>query len=160
MRFLRPFKFFFVFAAFCSCSSYSELIVEYRVPPPKNSGYYYKESDEGKDAGFKKVTGKSFLVSSSKYFVRGKGSEPELKIMEVAVDEALRGNYIEAEILFKELTVFINDGSPENNLGVIYEKEKRSKEAMNMYINALVKSPENIRFRSNLLSFICHNNHN
>lgn len=144
--------------AFFSCSSYSELVIEYRVGIPKESGFYYKDNnDEEKVTGSKNNTGKNLIAASTKYFVRGKGLNPESKIMNKAVEEALNGHYLEAEILFNELKGLLHDGSVENNLGVVFEAEKRNKEAMNMYINALIKSPENSRFRSNLLSFICHN---
>jgi Flp pilus assembly protein TadD len=77
--------------------------------------------------------------------------------MDKAINEALKGNYTEAEILFNELKDIVNDGTVENNLAVLLETEKRNKEAMNMYINALIKSPGNYIFRSNFVSFICLN---
>lgn len=93
----------------------------------------------------------------TKYLANGQGFNPESDIMRKGVDEALKGNYIEAEILFLHVRNNINDGSVENNLAVIYELSKRKKEAHIMYTDALIKSPDNLKFKSNLLSFINNN---
>ena len=144
-------------AVLLSCSSYSELVIEYRLTVPKDSGYYFTDSDDKKENSYKKNIRNNLNIASTKYLVRGKGLKPESKIMNMAVDEALKGNYIEAEILLNELKYILNDGSVENNLGVIFETEKKNREAIKMYTNALIKSPENSIFRSNFLSFICQN---
>jgi len=152
MRSLRVYNILpvLILTVFLSCSSYSELVIEYKLTIPKEKGYYFRDSENNTKRN-------NLNIISTKYLVKVRGSKPESKIMNIAVDEALKGNYAEAEILFNELTDIVNDGSVENNLGVLFETEKKHKKAMIMYINALIKSPENIIFRSNFLSFICQN---
>ena len=152
MRSLRVYNILpvLILTVFLSCSSYSELVIEYKLTIPKEKGYYFRDSENNTKRN-------NLNIISTKYLVKVRGSKPESKIMNIAVDETLKGNYAEAEILFNELTDIVNDGSVENNLGVLFETEKKHKKAMIMYINALIKSPENIIFRSNFLSFICQN---
>lgn len=104
--------------------------------------------------GLKQADKKNLNISIKKFLARSLSFKPESQIMNYAVDEVLNGNYVEAEILFEQVKDNITDGSVENNLGVIFELTKRKKKAHIMYINAVIKSPQNLKFRSNLLSFI------
>lgn len=161
MRFLRPYRFFLllmVLVQWTACSSYEELIIENKaVLSGESSGYNFTDASDEKKPEFKSARPKNMLTTSVKYLSRINGFTPEAKIMNTGVEETLKGNYIEAEILFNEIHGIINDGSVENNLAVIFELTKRKKEAMEMYTTAYIKSPENSQFKSNLLSFINHN---
>jgi tetratricopeptide (TPR) repeat protein len=141
-----------------ACSSYRELVIENKVVlPGEISKYKFTDAAGDKKPGAKPAGQKSLLISSIKYIAKGEGFKPESRIMDMGVEETLKGNYAEAEILFKEIQENITDGSVENNLAVIYELTKRKKDAMKMYTSALIKSPANSKFRSNLLSYINHN---
>ena len=161
MRYLRLYKYILlllILIPFASCSSYKEIVIDNKVIlSGVGSGYSLTNSESEKKPEFKSVKQKSLLITSAKYLACLNDFTPEAKIMNRGVDETLRGNYIEAEILFNEIKENINDGSVENNLAVIYELTKRKKNAMEMYTNALIKSPDNPQFKSNLLSFINHN---
>jgi len=149
---------FLIFITASSCSTYSELKTSGKILlPDENSGIKFHNSGSPVKPDFKPESRKSFTISIPKYLANGKGFNPESDIMRKGVDEALKGNYIEAEILFMQLRDSFNDGSVENNLAVIYELTKRKKEAHIMYTTALIKSPDNLKFRSNLLSFIKQN---
>jgi hypothetical protein len=147
-----------IFFTAASCSTYRELIVSGKVLlPDEKSELRFYDSGNAVKSDLKPEFKKSLIVSMPKYLVTGNGSNPESDIIRRGVDEALNGNFIEAEILFLQVNDNFNDGSVENNLAVIYELTKRKKEAHIMYTNALIKSPDNPKFRSNLLSFIKHN---
>ncbi len=113
-------------------------------------------SDKSKIQEYKSRTGKdkSLLIESRKYLAKCKSLNPESEIVDAGIREVLKGNYNEAEILFKEVQDSIPDGSVENNLAVIFELTRRKKEAMIMYSKALFKSPNNSGFKYNLISFI------
>ena len=161
MRYLRLYKYILlllILIPFASCSSYKEIVIDNKVIlSGVSSGYSFTNSESEKKPEFKSVKQKSLLIKSAKYLACLNNFTPEAKIMNRGVDETIRGNYIEAEILFNEIKDNINDGAVENNLAVIYELTKRKKNAMEMYTNALIKSPDNPQFKSNLLSFINHN---
>jgi len=149
--------FLWIFIAGTGCSSYEQLTIDDKIVLPDNSGFVFNDTISEKKFESKSARERTLLISSEKYLARGKGFTPESGIMDMGVDEALKGNYIEAEILFRQIKENITDGSIENNLAVIYELTKRKKEAMALYTNALVKSPDNPKFKSNFLSFINHN---
>jgi hypothetical protein len=129
-----------------------------RIPlPDKNSELKFFDSGNAITSDSKQKSKKSLVISIPRYLVKGNGLSPESIIMRKGVNETLIGNFIEAEILFLQVQDNFTDGSVENNLAVIYELLKRKKEAHIMYTNALIKSPDNLKFRSNLLSFIKHN---
>jgi len=161
MRFLRQYKIIFllpVITAVTSCSSYNKLAVNDRIVLPGESrSYSFQDAPAEYNTGLKPGKQKNILITSAKFLARGKGCTPESAIMNKGIEETLEGNYPEAETLFNEVRENITDGSVENNLAVIYELTKRKKDAMKMYTIALIKSPENSEFRSNLLSFINHN---
>ncbi len=141
-----------------SCSSYKELAIDDRVAlPAESSSYIFTDSSGQAKPVSKSGKEKSLLISSKKYLASGNGFSPEADIMNIAVAESLKGNYSEAEILLKEIQENVSDGSVENNLGVIYELTKRKKDAMKMYTKAVIISPDNSKFRSNLVSYINHN---
>ncbi len=141
-----------------ACSSYREIVIDDKVVLTAESrGYIFTDPSGKQTALLKSGKDKSLPISSKKHLAPGKGFSPESEIMDMAVEESLKGNYNEAEILLKEIQENITDGSVENNLAVIYELTKRKKEAMKMYTKAIFKSPDNSHFRSNLLSFINHN---
>ncbi len=147
-----------IFITASSCSTYSKLTTSGKILlPDENSGIKFHSSGSTVKSDLKPESRKSFTISIPKYLANGKGFNPESDIMRRGVDETLKGNYIEAEILFMQVRDSFNDGSVENNLAVIFELTKRKKEAHIMYITALIKSPDNLKFRSNLLSFIKHN---
>ena len=152
------FQYLLIFLILTSCSSYEELVIDGKISlPAGSSGYRFSDTAAENRSGLKSGDRRGLHVSSKKYLAKGTGFTPESKIINVGVDETMRGNYIEAEILFKQVQGDISDGSVENNLAVIYELTKREKDALEMYLNALVKSPDNSEFRSNLLSFISIN---
>jgi hypothetical protein len=161
MRFLRRFNILLllpVLISFPGCSSYEELIVDEKVIlSGESSAYSFTKMESEQKPGLKSVKQKSILMTSIKYLARLNNSTPEAVIINMGVNETLKRNYIEAEILYKEILDIITDGSVENNLAVVYELTKRNKNAMEMYTNAVIKSPENSQFKSNLLSFINHN---
>jgi Flp pilus assembly protein TadD len=110
---------------------------------------------EHKNNSVVKSNGKNYIIVSSKRcFIYPKNSNLEKDIMGVGIEEALKGNYLEAETLFNEIKENINDGSVENNLAIIFELTKRDKDALTMYITALMKSPETIEIKNNLSSYI------
>lgn len=144
--------------AVSACSSYEELIISDRILLPDESrGYVFSDTIIEKKADSKSGKQKALPVTSEKYLAKSMGFNPESKIMNRGVEEALKGNYSEAEILFNEIREVITDGSVENNLAVICELTKRKKDAERLYTEALLKSPENTKFKSNLSSFINHN---
>lgn len=161
MRFLRRFNILLLLPVLISspaCRSYEELVVDDKIIlTGESSEYSFTKAESEQKTGLKSVKQKSIRMTSTKYLARLNNSTPEAEIINMGVKETLEGNYIEAEILYKEIQSIITDGSIENNLAVIYELTKRNKNAMQMYTNAVIKSPENPQFKSNLLSFINHN---
>ncbi len=154
----KPVLFILILITAASCSTYRELITSVKIVlPDENSGFRFYNSGSPVKSDLKPESRKSLTISMTKYLANGQGFNPESDIMRKGVDEALKGNYIEAEILFLHVRNNINDGSVENNLAVIYELSKRKKEAHIMYTDALIKSPDNLKFKSNLLSFINNN---
>jgi len=156
-QFYRTFLFSIILLSVTACSSYEELLVDNKIFfPDESSGYIFSD----KQGQLKSEPGpgrqKSFRIHSERYLSKGKGFTPESEILNEGIKELLKGNYFEAEILFKDIQENITDGTVENNLAVIYELTKRDKDSMEMYYRALFKSPENNKFRSNLLSFINH----
>jgi len=160
-RYLRLYNsVFFIIILFTAsaCSTYSELIVSNKcLLPDENYEFRFYNDLKPVKTGIVPAEKKSLTISVQKYLVKSNGFNPESDIMYKGVEETLKGNYIEAEILFTQVRNIITDGSVENNLAVIYELTKRKKEAHIMYMNALIKSPDNSKFRSNLLSFINNN---
>jgi len=154
----KPVLITLIFITAASCSTYSELKISGKVLlPDENSGLKFYDTSDPQKADLKTDTKKSIIISMPRYLAKGNGFNPESYIMRKGVDETVNGNYIEAEILFNQVRENITDGSVENNLAVIYELTKRNREAHTMYTSALLKSPDNPEFRSNLLSFIKHN---
>jgi Flp pilus assembly protein TadD len=136
-----------------ACSSYVKMSVSNKVLlPDESSGYIISDASGEKKSALNSGGHKSLLITSEKYLARGRGFSPESLILDMGINEAVNGNYIEAEILFKEIQNNITDGSVENNLAVIYELTKRNNDSMKMYYQAINKSPENSKFRCNLLS--------
>lgn len=154
----KPVLFILIFITAASCSTYTELNTSGRILlPDENSGLKFYSSGNAVTSDSKPESKKHMVISVPRYLVNGNGLNPESVIMRRGVDETLNGNFIEAEILFLQVRENFTDGSVENNLAVIYELSKRQKEAHIMYTNALIKSPDNLKFRSNLSSFIKHN---
>jgi len=141
-----------------SCTTYSELTISGKVSLPDGDDElkFYNSVNPVKEDLIPEGR-KSLSIAMQKYLVTGNGFNPQSDIIRKGVEETLKWNYIEAEILFMQVRDNITDGSVENNLAVIYELTKRKKDAHIMYMNALIKSPDNLKFRSNLLSFINHN---
>jgi tetratricopeptide (TPR) repeat protein len=125
-------------------------VINNRITPPVDLNYRLIETEHKKNS----VPKNYIVVSSKRYFVHPKNFGPASTIMGAGIEEALKGNYLEAETLFNEIKENINDGSVENNLAIIYEITKREREAMAMYVTALMKSPENMEIKNNLLSYI------
>ena len=140
-----------------SCTTYSELTTSGKVSLP-DEGYELQFYNSGNPVKSELIPEgrKSLSFTVLKYLVNRNGFNPVSDIIHKGVEETLKGNYIEAEILFMQVRDTNTDGSVENNLAVIYELTKRKKDAHTMYMNALIKSPYNLKFRSNLLSFINH----
>lgn len=161
MRYPLPYELLFLLVILFpvySCSSYAEIPTGGRVIlTDENPGFSFTSSGSETRSGSGSVKQKSILSTADKYLFRPGGNTPESEIMRRGVDEALKGNYIEAEILFLEVKDIITDGSAENNLGVIFELTKRKKEALEMYTGALIRSPGNSHFMSNFFSFLSQN---
>ena len=161
MRFLHQYNTFLlliILTSVISCSSYETVVIHDRIAlPGGDRDYTFADKSGKKKSAFKTGKQKSVVITSKKYLVKGKGFTPESMIMNEGIKEALSDNYIEAEILFKQIKLNSSDGSVENNLAVIYELTKRKKDAMLMYTKALLKSPDNREYRSNMQSFINHN---
>ena len=150
MRFLRHYKaVLLIIIFFISCKSDSDIIINNKVSAPAELKFRFIEA---KNSSLKS---KSYIgVSSKRCFVHSKSFGPEAIIMSFGIEEALKGNYFEAETLFNEIKENINDGSIENNLGIIFEFTKREGEALCMYISAFMKSPENTEIKNNLSAYI------
>jgi hypothetical protein len=158
LQIYKPVLFILIFFTASSCSTYAELNTSGRILlPVEDSGLKFYDSGNAVKSDSKPESNKNQVITMPKYLARGSGFNAQSIIMRKGVDEALSGNFIEAEILFNQVRENFTDGSVENNLAVIYELTKRKKEAHIMYTNALIKSPDNLKFRSNLLSFIKHN---
>ena len=137
-----------------SCGFNSELVINNRITAPAELKYRLIETGDKKKSVLKSNGRNYIIVSSKRCFVHSKNSGHVATIMSVGIEEALKGNYSEAETLFNEIKENINDGSVDNNLAIIYELTKREKDALAMYITALMKSPENIEIKNNLLAYI------
>ena len=155
MRFLRQYKAVLLILIFSiSCKSDSDVIINNKIHGPAELKYRFIEAENKKNPALK-TGGKNYIVVSSKRcLVHSKNSGPAADIMSMGIEEVLKGNYFEAETLFNEIKENINDGSIENNLAVIFEFTKREKEALSMYIAALMKSPEKTEFKNNLSAYI------
>jgi Flp pilus assembly protein TadD len=128
------------------------MIINNKVSAPAELKFRFIEAENKKNSSLKS---KSYIgVSSKRCFVHSKSFGPEAIIMSAGIEEALKGNYFEAETLFNVIKENINDGSIENNLGIIFEFTKREGEALCMYISALMKSPENTEIKNNLSGYI------
>lgn len=150
--------FIILLSVLTSCSSYSRITAGSRVTLPEyDTEQSFKGNSYSRKYSDRKDERRIAAITLTKYLASGNGCNPESFILKTGVDEAVKGNYLEAEILFTQVQGVIKDGSVENNLAVIYEFTKRKNEAHAMYLNALIKSPENLKFRSNLLSFIKQN---
>ena len=137
-----------------SCGSNSELVISNRITIPADLKYRLVEEEYKNNPALKNNDKNYIIVSSKRFFIHSKDSGPESTIMGIGIEEAIKGNYLEAETLFNEIKENINDGSIENNMAIIFELTKREKDALAMYITALMKSPENIEIKNNLLSYI------
>ncbi|MCL1864518.1 MAG: hypothetical protein FWF73_01760 [Spirochaetes bacterium] len=154
MRFFHHYKVFLLIIFFLSCSSRGDLLIDNKVTAPAEFRYRLIEEGNKKNERSKN-NGKSYIaLTSRRCFVYSKSFDPESVIMRAGIEEALKGNFLEAETLFNEINENINDGSIENNQAIIFELTKREKEALAMYITALMKSPENIDIKNNLLAHI------
>ena len=153
MRFLRHYKIVLIIFFLFSCASNAELVINNRITIPADLQYRLIDAEYKKHK--KNSVFKNYIVVSSKrIFVHPEITGPESAIMRAGIEEALKGKYLEAETLFNEIKENINDGSVENNLGIIYEITKRENEALAMYITALMKSPGNTEIKNNLLAYI------
>ena len=151
MRFRPLYKIIlFIISLLLSCSSHSDLIIDNKITAPADLKYRLVETEHKKNSAVKNY----IVISSKRCFVYFTNPGPEAAIMSAGIEEALKGNYLEAETLFNEIKENINDGSIENNLAIIFELTKRDKEALGMYITALMKSPEKAEIKNNFLSYI------
>jgi hypothetical protein len=155
VRFLRRYKFILLIILFLfSCGFNSGLVIDNKVTTPPELKYRLVEEGHKKNSALKINEKNYIIVSSKRYFVHPKNSGPESVIIGIGIEETIKGNYLEAETLFNEIKENINDGSIENNLAIIFELTKRENDALAMYITALMKSPENIEIKNNLLAYI------
>jgi len=154
VRYLRHYKIVLIVFFLLSCSSTSELVINNKVTAPAELKYILIDTEHSKNPALKNDGKNYILVYSKRYFVHPKNFGPASAIMGVGIEEALKGNYLEAETLFNEIKESINDGSVENNLGIVYEVTKREREAVTMYVTALMKSPDNTEIKNNLLAYI------
>ena len=140
------------------CSSAETLTIERRIKIEKQDGYNII-FDYGKNEGSaKKNADRTFhLYKTERLFSSGNIKGPGCDIIKKGIHEAVHGNYLEAEFLFRETENLLSDGSPQNNVAVVYEASGRYDEAFSMYTKALFISPEEKIFRSNFLLFLNQN---
>ncbi len=99
-----------------------------------------------KSAARQKIFRKSFfaVVGSSKPFA---------VMNDRGVESALKGRFVEADLLFKEALKDYPECAPAmNNLGVVYDIFGRRKEAFEWFSRACLIEPDNDVFRKNFLS--------
>jgi Tfp pilus assembly protein PilF len=98
---------------------------------------------------------KYFIKKNKKYFAIIRSSSAIARINNRGVDLALKGNFHDAESLFREsLREDSDQPAVYNNLGIIYEIFRLRKKAFEMYSKACIKEPDNRYFRNNFLSFV------
>lgn len=158
MRFHLKSKILPVLILLSGCSSYDTLTIEKRIKPERQDGYEIV-FDYGKSAGSaKKPADRSFHpYKTERHFKGGDTPGPAGDIIERGIMEAALGNYREAEYLFHESEKLVSDGSPQNNLAVVYEVSGRYEEAFSMYSKALLIFPDEKIFRSNFILFLNQN---
>lgn len=137
-----------------SCSSYREIRVEGKFPDknPENNNPYYVVMHTGQT---NIQTGSKFHHYHIIKYLAIKSHDKNLtEILKRSSDEFEKGNHYSAAILLNDASEIWNNGAAENNLAVIYELTGEKDLAFNMYTKALLREPENRKFRHNFLSFI------
>jgi tetratricopeptide (TPR) repeat protein len=123
-----------------SCHSYSPVRIVKKVEAPS--------ADAG-DLAPRKAVQKIYLY---KHFAMVRSFSPAAKINNRGVEFALRGEFREASILFREAAK--EDpvmGAAFNNLGIVFEIAGNSEKAFAMYSKACQLEPGNRHFRNNFL---------
>ncbi|HOP29095.1 MAG TPA: hypothetical protein PKZ64_05965 [Spirochaetota bacterium] len=158
IRFLLKIKIISLLIFITGCSSYEILVLDNRIRIEKNQEYdiifdYYSKGNTVKKTSDRT----SHPYKTERYFKKGKTPEPAGAILKRGIKESANGNYREAEFLFRETESLLSDGSPQNNLAVIFEASGRYDEAFSMYSKAIFIDPGEKIFRSNLILFLNQN---
>jgi len=140
------------------CSSYDTLVLDRRIRIEKNDEYDIIFNYDKSGAAVKKNTDRTNHPYKTERYFKGKDSPGTSgKILKRGILEAEQGNYREAEFLFSETVKLLSDGTPQNNLAVVYEASGRYGEAFRMYSRAIFIDPEEQIFRSNFILFLNQN---
>ncbi len=140
------------------CRSYDVLTIERKIKTDTNSGYniiFYTEKN--KVLTKKNTVHASHVYWTERYLTGKKITGPAGNIIKKGIEEALQGNFTEAEFLFKETGDLISDSSIQNNLAVVYEASERYDEAFCMYSRAILIAPDNNNLKRNFLLFVNQN---
>jgi len=158
MRFHQKIKILFPLILLTGCSTYDTLVLDKRIRTAKHEGYEiifdYNKSGSTVNQSSERT---SHSYKTERYFKKEKTPEPAGTIIERGILESVRGNYREAEFLFRETESLLSDGTPQNNLAVVYEASGRYEEAFSMYSIAIFIAPEEKIFRSNFILFLNQN---
>jgi tetratricopeptide (TPR) repeat protein len=158
IQFLLKIKFILLLILFSGCSSYDSLVLDKRIRIEKNEGYEFIFDYDKSGSTVKKNADRTSHPYKTERYFKGKNSPgPAGTIITGGILESVRGNYREAEFLFHETESLLSDGSPQNNLAVVYEASGRYHEAFSMYSRAILIAPEDKFFRSNFLLFLNQN---
>jgi len=158
MQFLLKIKILPLLVLFSGCSSYDSLVLDKRLRIEKNEEYDFIFNYDKSGSTVKKNADRTSHPYKTERYFKGKNSPgPAGTIITGGILESGRGNYKEAEFLFRETESLLSDGSPQNNLAVVYEASGRYNEAFSMYSRALLIAPEDKIFRSNFLLFLNQN---
>ena len=158
MRFHLKINILFLLLLLTGCSTYDTLVLDKRIRLEKSEGdniiFDFNKNGSTANQGSERT---SHPYKTERYFKREKNPEPAGTLIERGILESARGNYREAEFLFRETESLLSDGTPQNNLAVVYEASGRYKEAFSMYSRAIFIAPEEKIFRSNFILFLNQN---
>jgi len=158
MRFLPKIEIISLLILLTGCGSYDKLVLDKKIRGEKNEEcdiiFNYNKSGSTVKKDSERIT---HPYKTERYFKGKKSPEPAGSIIARGILESEQGNYREAEFLFRETENLLSDGSPQNNLAVVYEASGRYNEAFSMYSRAIIISPEDKLFRSNFLLFLNQN---
>ena len=135
------------------CALYETVTIRTRTGPHGQLVIY--ENPEDENFRLDRITAGLKHCDSPRYLVKRGSSRASSIILSAGVEEALKGNFYSAEILFMELIGREKNGAAENNLAVASEQSGKCSLALEMYTRAIYLDPENTLYRKNLYYFIC-----
>jgi len=146
--------------AVCSCYTYRPLVITRKDSPLRGGGHEYGDTDTLNNTIYKWEWEKPHTAEYSKitkYIVMLGGKGPVAFMNNRAVYFALEERLFEAGLLLREA---LEDDPDEpalyNNLGIVYEMQKKYKEAFSMYMRSCLLDDENPWFRLNFLTLEEH----